>query len=129
MTARRSTAVTVAIAVLAAVVIHDALAPTRFHHHRSLAALLGAVVLAAALLALAPRVRSSGVVLGAGIAAGGALATFVSGLAWGGVPDPLVHGGIAFNLADVAIAFGDAMLLVAALLYAWTNRARLREPV
>jgi lipoprotein signal peptidase len=129
VTAHRSTAVTVAIAVLVAVVIHDALAPTRFHHHRSLATLLGAVVLAAALLALAPRVRSSGVVLGAGVAAGGALATFVSGLAWGGVPDPLVHGGIAFNLADVAIAFGDALLLVAALLYAWTNRARLREPV
>jgi lipoprotein signal peptidase len=45
------------------------------------------------------------------------------------VPDPLVQGGIAFNLADVAIAFGDALLLVAALLYAWTNRARLQEPV
>ena len=67
--------------------------------------------------------------LGAGIAAGGALATFVSGLAWGGVPDPLVRGGIAFNLADVAIAAGDALLLAAALLHAWTNRTRLREPV
>lgn len=129
MTARRSTAVTVALAVLAAVIIHDALAPTPFHHHRSLATLFIAGLLATALLALAPRIRSSGVVLGAGIAAGGALATFVSGLAWGGVPDPLVQGGIAFNLADVAIAFGDALLLVAALLYAWTNRARLREPV
>ncbi|MDX6442118.1 MAG: hypothetical protein QOE43_1847 [Gaiellaceae bacterium] len=129
MTARRSTAVTVALTVLAAVIIHDALAPTRFHHHRSLATLVMAGLLATALLALAPRIRSSGVVLGAGIAAGGALATLVSGLAWGGVPDPLVHNGIAFNLADVAIALGDALLLVAALLYAWTNRARLREPV
>ncbi len=129
MTARRSTAVTVALAVLAVVIIHDSLAPTRFHHHRSLAMLLVAGLLATALLALAPRIRSSGVVLGAGIAAGGALATFVSGLAWRGVPDPLIHGGIAFNLADVAIAFGDALLLVAALLYAWTNRAHLREPV
>ena len=129
MTARRSTAVTVALAVLAVVIIHDALAPARFHRHRSLAMLLVAGLLATALLALAPRIRSSGVVLGAGIAAGGALATFASGLAWGGVPDPLIHGGIAFNLADVAIAFGDALLLVAALLYAWTNRARLREPV
>ena len=129
MTARRSTAVTVALAVLAAVIIHDALVPAPFHHHRSLATLFVAGMLATALLALAPRVRSSGVVLGAGIAAGGALATFVSGLAWGGVPDPLVHGGIAFNLADVAIAFGDALLLVAALLYAWANRAQLREPV
>jgi lipoprotein signal peptidase len=126
---RRSAAVAVAFAVLAAVVVHDALAPTRFHHHRSLAALLLAGVLATALLTLAPRIRSFGVALDAGIAAGGALATFVSGFAWGGVPDPLVHGGIAFNLADVAIALGDALLLVAALLHTWTNRARLREPV
>ena len=129
MTPRRSTAVTVALAVLAAVIVHDALAPTRFHHHRSVATFVAAGLLATALLALAPRIRSSGVVLGAGIAAGGALATLISGLAWGGVPDPLVHNGIAFNLADVAIAVGDALLLVAALLHAWTNRARLREPV
>jgi hypothetical protein len=126
---RRSAAVAVAFAVLAAVVIHDALAPTPFHHHRSLATLLVAGLLATALLVFAPLIRSSGVVVGAGIAAGGALGTFVSGLVWGGVPDPLVQGGIAFNLADVAIAVGDALLLVAALLYAWVNRARLREPV
>jgi lipoprotein signal peptidase len=129
MTSRRSAAVTVALAVLAAVIVHDALSPTRFHHHRSLATFVAAGLLATALLALAPRIRSSGVVLGAGIAAGGALATLVSGLAWGGVPDPLVRNGIAFNLADVAIAVGDALLLVAALLHAWTNRARLREPI
>jgi lipoprotein signal peptidase len=129
VTSRQSAAVAVAFAVLAAVILHDALAPTRFHHHRSLVTLLVAGLLATALLNFAPRIRSSGVVLGAGIAAGGALAILVSGLAWGGVPDPLVQGGIAFNLADVAIAFGDALLLTAALLHAWTNRARLREPV
>jgi len=126
---RRAGAVAVALAVLAAVVAHDALAPTHFQHHRSPATLLFAGALALALLALAPRIRSAGVVLGAGIAAGGALATFVSGLAWGNVPDPIVHGGIAFNLADVAIGAGDALLLAAALLHAWTNRARLGEPV
>jgi lipoprotein signal peptidase len=129
VTSRRPAAVAVAFVVLAAVVVHDALTPTRFHHHRSLATLLAAGLLAAALLVLAPRIRSAGVVLGAGIAAGGALATLVSGLAWNGVPDPLLRDGIAFNLADVAIAAGDALLLVAALAHAWTNRARLREPV
>lgn len=128
MAAPRRTAIAVALAVLAAVVAHDALAPTRFQHHRSPVTLLFAGLLAA-LLALAPRIRSRGIVLGAGIAAGGALATFVSGLAWGAVPDPLVRGGVAFNLADVAIAAGDALLLVAALLHAWTNRTRLREPI
>jgi lipoprotein signal peptidase len=127
--APRRTAIAVALAILAVVVAHDALAPSRFQHHRSPVTLLFAGLLAAALLAFAPRVRSHAIVLGAGIAAGGALATFVSGLAWGGVPDPLVRGGIAFNLADVAIAAGDALLLAAALQHAWTNRTRLREPI
>ena len=129
MAAQRRTAIAVALAVLVAVVVHDALAPTRFEHHRSPVTLAVAGLLAAALLALAPRVRSRGIVLGAGVAAGGALATFVSGLAWGGVPDPLVRGGVAFNLADVAIGAGDALLLGAALIHVWTNRTRLREPV
>jgi lipoprotein signal peptidase len=126
---RRRTAVALAAVVLGAVLIDDALAPTTFRHHRSPGTLLFAGVLAAALLGLAPRIRSAGVVVGAGVAAGGALATFVSGLAWGGVPDPLVRGSIAFNVADVAIACGDALLIVAALVHAWTNRARLGEPV
>lgn len=129
MPARLLAAAGAAFAVLAAVVVHDVLAPAGFEHHRSPVTLAFACLVALALLALAPRVRSAGVVAGAGIAAGGALATFVSGLAWGGVPDPLVHGGIAFNLADVAIAGGDALLVVSALLHAWTNRARLSEPV
>jgi lipoprotein signal peptidase len=127
--ARRRTAAVVALAVLGAVVLNDAFAPTPIQHQRSPQTLCFAGVLALALLALAPRLRSAGVVLGAGIAAGGALATFVSGLWWGGVPDPLVHGGIAFNLADVAIAAGDTVLLIAVLLHGWTNRARLGEPV
>ena len=129
MAARLWAAAGLALAVLAAVVLHDALAPMRVQHHRSPATLAFAALLALALLALAPRVRSAGVAAGAGIAAGGALATFVSGLAWGSVPDPLVHAGVAFNLADVAIAGGDALLLAAALLHAWTNRARLGEPL
>jgi len=129
VTARRRTATAIAFAVVAGVIAHDALVPTRFEHHRSPVTLFVAGLLAAALLVFAPRIGSRGILLGAGIAAGGALATFVSGLAWGGVPDPLVRGGIAFNLADVAIAAGDALLLVAALSYAWANRSRLREPV
>ncbi len=129
MRARRSIAAVVAVAVLGAVLVDDIVATTPVRHHRSGATLLFAAALATALLTLAPRIRSAGVVLGAGIAAGGALATFVSGLAWGGVPDPLVRGGVAFNLADLAIGAGDALLVVAALLHAWTHRARLGEPV
>ena len=68
--------------------------------------------------------------LAAGIAAGGAAATLVAGLAWrDGVPNPLVRGGIAFNLADLAIASGDALLIAAAMWHAWRQRDRLYEPV
>ena len=127
---RRTAAAAAALVVLAATLVHDAIVPSRLSHPRPLVVLLGAGVLAAALLALAPRVQSLTVALGAGVAAGGALATLVSGLAFSdGVPNPLVHGGIAFNLADVAIAVGDALLVSGALVHAWTNRARLREPV
>ena len=87
-------------------------------------------MVAVALLVLAPRIRSGVVALGAGVAAGGALATLVSGFAWtGGVPDPLVRGGVAFNVADIAIAVGDALLVVGVCVHAWVNRARLTQPV
>ena len=47
MTARRRTAIAVALTVLVAVVVHDALAPTRFVHHRSPVTLVVAGLLAA----------------------------------------------------------------------------------
>jgi hypothetical protein len=128
---RRRVAVGAALAVLAADLAYAVLAPAiPFHHDRSAAVLVLAGALAAALLGLAPRVPSLPVALGAGVAAGGALGTLVSAIAWSeGVPNPIVGGGIAFNLADVAIGAGDLLLLAATLAHAWTNRGRLREPV
>ncbi len=130
MRRRRRVACAATLAVLAATLVDDALAPTAIRHARPSVVLVLAGVLAVALLVLAPRIRSRVVALGAGIAAGGALATLVSGFAWaGGVPDPLVQGGVAFNLADLAIAAGDALLVVGACVHAWTNRARLTQPL
>jgi lipoprotein signal peptidase len=126
---RRGVAVAAALSVLGVDLVHEALTPTPFHHPRSPGVFVLAAVIAFALLALAPRAPSVGVALGAGIAAGGALGTAVSGLAWKGVPDPLVRHGIAFNLSDVAIAVGDAILIASVLVHAWTHRDRLREPV
>ncbi|MGH2933104.1 MAG: hypothetical protein ACRDL2_01120 [Gaiellaceae bacterium] len=123
-------ALAAAIAVVAATLADDLLEPSRLSHARSPVTLAGAGLLAVALLLLAPRARSLGMSLGAGIAAGGAAATLVAGIAWrDGVPNPLVRGGIAFNLADLAIASGDALLLSAALLQGWRHRDRLFEPV
>ncbi len=123
-------ALAAAAAVVVATLVDDLLAPSRLSHARSPIALVGAGALAAGLLFLVPRARSLAMSLGAGIAAGGAAATLVAGLAWrNGVPNPLVRGGIAFNVADVAIAGGDGMLIAAAMWHAWRQRARLYEPV
>jgi hypothetical protein len=126
---RRGIAVAAALVVVAVDLVHEALAPTPFLHVRATGVFVLGAVIAAALLALAPRVPSLGVALGAGVAAGGALGTAVSGFAWNGVPDPLVGGGIAFNLSDIAIGAGDALLIASVLVYAWTHRSRLREPL
>lgn len=123
-------ALAAAAAVVVATLVDDALAPSRLSHARSPIALVGAGALAAGLLLLSPRARSLAMSLGAGIAAGGAAATLVAGLAWrDGVPNPLVRGGIAFNVADVAIASGDALLIAAAMWHAWRQRDRLYEPI
>jgi lipoprotein signal peptidase len=129
MARRRGVAAAAALVVLAVALTHEVLTPTPFHHTRSAGVLVLAAAIALGLLTLAPRVPSLGVALGAGIAAGGALGTVVGGLAWNGVPDPLVQGGIAFNLADLAIVVGDAMLIGGVLFHAWTNRGALRQPL
>lgn len=123
-------ALVAAAGVLAATLVDDVATPSRLSHARSPLALAGAGALAVALLVLVPRARSLGMSLGAGIAAGGAAATLVAGAAWrGGVPNPLVRGGLAFNVADVAIAAGDALLIASALVHAWRHRERLFEPL
>jgi lipoprotein signal peptidase len=127
--ARRRLALSAAAVVLALDLADALLGAPRAFHPRPPAVLALAAVLAAALLALAPRIASRTLALGAGIAAGGALATVTSALAWSrGVPDPIVREGVAFNLADVAIALGDTALLAAAVAHAWTHRDRLQRP-
>jgi hypothetical protein len=123
-------AVAAAAVVVAVTLADDLLAPSGFSHARSPLALAGAGAFAVGLLWLVPKARSAVMSFGAGIAAGGATATLVAGLAWrGGVPNPLVHGGVAFNAADVAIAAGDALLLSATIWQGWRRRERLFEPV
>ena len=88
------------------------------------AALVWAVALA--------RVRSASIAVAGGIVLGGALGNLVSIALWpslAGVPDPLVAGGVAFNVADVAVAVGFVLLLPATALFALKHRERLFDPV
>ena len=124
------TAFVAAHAVVAATLVDDTFEASHFPHDRSPLTLAGAGAIAVGLLLVAPKARSLVISLGAGIAAGGAAATLVAGAAWrDGVPNPLVRDGVAFNLADLAIAGGDTVLLAAALMHAWRHRDRLYEPV
>ena len=119
-------ALAAAALVVAATLADDLVQPSRLSHARSPLGLAGAGALAAALLVLVPRAGSAAMSVFGGVAAGGAAATLVAGVAWrDGVPNPLVRGGIAFNLADLAIGGGDALLIGAALLLGWRRRARL----
>jgi len=127
---RRRLAVAAALFVLAADLVDSALTRTVYFHPRPLWLLVGGAAAAAAVLVLAPRVPSAALSLGAGTTTGGALGMLVAALVWSrGVPDPLIRGTVAFNLADVAIAVGDAILLGSALLIVWRQRHVLRQPI
>jgi lipoprotein signal peptidase len=130
MRGRRRIAAVAALVVLSADLVDSAVTRTAYFHPRPLWLLAGGAAAAAALLVLAPRVSSLALSVGAGIAAGGAVGTLIAALVWSrGVPDPLVSGTVAFNLADVAIAVGSALLVASALLVGWRSRGALRQPI
>lgn len=134
MRRRRLVAALVAAVAAAADLTEKAFDGGAIHHLRSIGALLLMLAVALALLLVVPRLPSTAVSVGAGIAAGGAVGNLVSGLVWWGrgIPDPLiVHGiggGVAFNLADVCVLVGDALLLSASAVYALRSRGALRRP-
>lgn len=76
--------------------------------------------------------RSGSIAFAGGIVLGGAAGNLVSLALWPslqGVPDPIVSGSVAFNLADVAVGVGFVLLLPATGLFAYRNRERLLEPI
>ncbi|MFL5955426.1 MAG: signal peptidase II [Gaiellaceae bacterium] len=115
--------------LLAADLLQKASAPV-YGHPRSAAYVVLAAVLAAVVIAFVPRVPSRALSVAGGIATAGALGNLVSALAWrGGVPNPIVAGDIAFNIADVCAVVGAVGLVLGAALFALTHPALLRQPV
>ena len=114
-------AVTVAAADLAV----KALLPTDAwdYHQRSHAwSILGLVLLGAVLVVGLLPSRLAGVA--AGVAAGGTAANVLSARLHGGrVPNPLVVGPLAFNLADVLVVAAAPVLTVALVRVAIRHRA------
>ena len=119
----------VATSVAAADLAHKALADGALYHERSLLYAVGSAS-AAALWSLAVvAVRSVALAAVGGIVAGGVAGNVLSLALWPGVPNPLVAGPIAFNLADVFLVAGALLVVPAVAAYAVRNRARLHEPV
>ena len=75
--------------------------------------------------------RSSAIAVFGGVVLGGAAGNLLSFALWpslAGVPDPIVVGGLAFSVGDVAVLGGLALLTPAAFLFARRNRRRLAPP-
>lgn len=129
MSARRATLVAVALPLVLADLAQKARGPV-YGHPRGPAFAVVAALLVVALVVLVPRVPSRALSVAAGVAAAGALGNLVSALAWrGGVPNPIVAGEVAFNIADVCAVVGAAGLVLGAALVALRHPGELRRPV
>ncbi len=101
-------------------------------HDRSAVYVIGIAAAATAWAGAIVLTRSASIALGGGVIAGGAAGNLVSLALWpslAGVPNPLVAGNVAFNVADVAVAAGLVLVLAATCVHAARNRELLREPV
>jgi lipoprotein signal peptidase len=131
---RRLELVTVAFVFATVDIAYKLATHADYHHARSRFAAFAIAAVVLGLVVFVPRVPSRIAVLGAAIAAGGALGNLVSLFVWSqGVPDPIVvqgaTHGIAFNLADVFAFTGDALLLSAIVVHGVQHRARLRQRI
>jgi hypothetical protein len=116
--------VAVALPLTAADLATKALLPTHpgLYHDRSNAWALASIALLALAIALC-RLPSRLLAAAAGVFAAGLAGNLVSALDHGGaVPNPLVAGTLAFNLADVLLVSGAALLGAAAMRLARRHR-------
>jgi lipoprotein signal peptidase len=100
-----------------AVLLHDR--PTRY--------VVAGAVLSLGWAGAVTLTRSSSIAFAGGVVLGGAAGNLVSFALWpslSGVPDPILAGGLAFSLGDVAVLVGFALLIPSVLAFR-TQRARL----
>ena len=100
-----------------------------FVHERSALYAAGISVACLVWAAAVVLLRSPSIALAAGLLVGGAAGNVISLALWPGVPNPLVAGGLAFNVADVSVGVGLMLLLPAGLVFAVRNRERLFDPI
>jgi lipoprotein signal peptidase len=101
-----------------------------YGHPRGVFYVLFAAALTLLLVLFVPRVPSRTLSVAGGVAAAGAFGNLVSALAWrGGIPNPIVVGELAFNVADLCAVTGAVTLVIGCALFAVRNPALLRQPI
>jgi hypothetical protein len=74
---------------------------------------------------------SGSIAFAGGVVLGGAAGNLLSFALWpslSGVPDPILAGGLAFSLGDVAVVIGFSLLIPALVVFRVRRRAGLDEP-
>jgi lipoprotein signal peptidase len=118
-----------ATAVAAVDLVHKAAAGPVFVHERSTLYALGIGVVCLAWAAGVVLLGSPSIALAAGPLVGGAAGNALSLAIWPGVPNPILVGTVAFNVADIGVALGLVLLLVTTVSFGVRNRGRLFEPI
>ena len=126
---RRRLLIAVASLLTAVDLGQKATAPV-YGHPRGAVYLLVATAITVMLVLFVPRVPSRALAVAGGVAAAGAFGNLVSALVWrGGVPNPIVVGDVAFNVADLCAVLGAIALVLGAVLFALRHPALLRQPI
>ena len=126
---RQRVLIAVALLLTAADLGQKARAPV-YGHPRGVGYVLVAAAITALLVLFVPRVPSRALAVAGGVAAAGAFGNLVSALAWrGGIPNPIVVGEIAFNVADLCAVAGAIALVLGAVVFAVRHPALLRQPI
>lgn len=126
---RRRLLIAVAVLLTAVDLVQKAGAPV-YGHPRGVGYVFVAAALTVLLVLFVPRVPSRALAIAGGVAAAGAFGNLVSALTWrGGIPNPIVVGEVAFNIADLCAVAGAVALVLGALLFALRHPALLRQPI
>ena len=129
MSDRQRLLIVVALLLTAVDLGQKASAPV-YGHPRGVTYVVFAAALTLLLVLFVPRVPSRALAVAGGVAAAGAFGNLVSALAWrGGIPNPIVVGEIAFNVADLCAVTGAIALVLGAVLFALRHPALLRQPI
>lgn len=129
MSDRQRLLISVALLLTAVDLAQKASAPV-YGHPRGVVYMLVGAALTGFLVVFVPRVPSRALAVAGGVAAAGAFGNLVSALAWrGGIPNPIVVGEVAFNVADLCAVGGAIALVVGSVLFALRHPALLHEPI